>query len=127
MKKSELKNGMIVQITTGPWIDFDDMGYVLNNRILFQESTLDLDGLDENLEAIYSSNICSCDIEGFYDNIIKHRLKKFLSKEIGEGLFTSSRSVSGAMRKLVADGYVDKSDDSPIVYSLTELGKKYSK
>ncbi|MFX3011338.1 maturase, partial [Klebsiella pneumoniae] len=26
--------------------------------------------------------VCSCDIEGFYDNINKHRLKKILSKEI---------------------------------------------
>lgn len=52
---------------------------------------------------------------------------KFLSREIGEGLFTSSRSVSGAMRKLVTDDYVDKSEDSPIVYSLTEKGKEYSK
>lgn len=50
---------------------------------------------------------------------------KFLSKDIAEGLFTSSRSVSGAMRKLVTDGYVEKSDDSPIVYSLTDLGKEY--
>lgn len=67
MKKSELKNGMIVQITTGPWIDFDDMGYILNNRILFQQSVLDLNELDENLEAIYSSNACSCDIEAVYE------------------------------------------------------------
>ena len=52
---------------------------------------------------------------------------KFLSKEIGEGLFTSSRSVSGAMRKLVSDGYVDKSEDTPIIYSLTDKGKEYSK
>jgi DNA-binding PadR family transcriptional regulator len=29
------------------------------------------------------------------------------------------------MRKLVTDGYVEKSDDSPIVYSLTDLGKEY--
>lgn len=50
----------------------------------------------------------------------------FKSKDIAEGMFVSSRSVSGAMRKLVSDGYVDKTDDSPIVYSLTEEGKTYS-
>lgn len=50
----------------------------------------------------------------------------FKSKDIAEGMFVSSRSVSGAMRKLVTDGYVDKTDDSPIVYSLTEEGKTYS-
>lgn len=49
----------------------------------------------------------------------------FLSKEIAEGLFTSSRSVSGAMRKLVADGFVEKSEDSPIIYSLSEKGKDF--
>lgn len=49
----------------------------------------------------------------------------FLSKEIAEGLFTSSRSVSGAMRKLVTDDFVEKSEDSPIIYSLSEKGKDF--
>lgn len=49
----------------------------------------------------------------------------FLSKEIAEGLFTSSRSVSGAMRKLVTDGFVEKSEDSPIIYNLSEKGKDF--
>lgn len=50
----------------------------------------------------------------------------YKSRDIAEGMFTSSRSVSGAMRKLVNDGFVDKTDDSPIVYSLTDKGKTYS-
>ena len=50
-----------------------------------------------------------------YNNIMK-------SKEIGEGLFCSSRTVSGSIRKLVTDGYVSKINGSPICYSLTELG-----
>ena len=49
----------------------------------------------------------------------------FLSKDIAEGMFTSSRSVSGAMRKLVTDGFVDKSEDSPIIYNLTDKGKEF--
>lgn len=57
---------------------------------------------------------------------LEERDNKFLSREIAEDLFTSSRSVSGAMRKLYTDGYVDKTDDSPIVYSLTKKGKEYS-
>lgn len=44
------------------------------------------------------------------------------AKEIGEGLFISSRSVSGAIRKLVTDGYVTKSGNNPVVYSITDLG-----
>ena len=50
-----------------------------------------------------------------YNNILK-------AKEIGDGLFCSSRTVSGAMRKLVTDGYVNKTEGTPTCYSLTELG-----
>lgn len=45
---------------------------------------------------------------------------RFKAKDIAEGLFMSSRSVSGAMRKLVTDGYVTKEAGNPIVYSLVE-------
>lgn len=45
------------------------------------------------------------------------------AKDIGEGLFISSRAVSGAIRKLVTDGYVEKIGQDPVVYSLTESGK----
>ena len=45
------------------------------------------------------------------------------SRDIAEGLFISSRSVSGAMRKLVDDGYVEKMSQDPVVYALTEKGK----
>lgn len=54
-----------------------------------------------------------------YNNILK-------AKEIGEGLFISSRAVSGAMRKLIADQYVEKIAGTPVCYSLTELGKTCS-
>jgi DNA-binding MarR family transcriptional regulator len=50
-----------------------------------------------------------------YNNIFK-------AKDIGEGLFTSSRVVSGALRKLVTDNYVEKIGENPTVYSLTEKG-----
>ena len=45
------------------------------------------------------------------------------SKDIAEALFISSRSVSGAMRKLVTDEFVEKIGQDPILYSLTEKGK----
>ena len=45
------------------------------------------------------------------------------AKDIGEGLFISSRKVSGSIRKLVTDGYVDKVGQDPVVYELTEKGK----
>lgn len=45
------------------------------------------------------------------------------AKDIAEGLFISSRTVSGAMRKLVTDEFVEKVGADPVVYTLTEKGK----
>ena len=47
----------------------------------------------------------------------------FKAKNIGEGLGISGRSVSGSIRKLVTDGYVEKMGQDPVIYSLTENGK----
>ena len=46
----------------------------------------------------------------------------FNAKEVGEGMGVSSRTASGAMRKLVTDGYVEKIGTNPVVYSLTKEG-----
>lgn len=48
------------------------------------------------------------------------------AKDIGEGIFVSSRTVSGAIRKLVSDGFVEKVGQDPVIYSLTEKGKNIS-
>ena len=48
----------------------------------------------------------------------------FKAKEIGEGLGISSRTASGALRKLVTDGYVEKISTSPVVYALTKAGEE---
>jgi len=48
----------------------------------------------------------------------------FKAKDMGEGIGISSRSVSGSVRKLVTDGYVEKMGENPIVYALTELGRE---
>ena len=45
------------------------------------------------------------------------------ARDIAEGLFISSRAVSGAMRKLVTDGFVEKVGQDPVIYSITEKGK----
>ena len=37
------------------------------------------------------------------------------AKDIAEGMFISSRTVSGAMRKLVSDGYVEKVGQDPVI------------
>lgn len=49
----------------------------------------------------------------------------YTSKMIGEALSINSRSVSGAMRKLVSDGYVNKKGKSPIAYIITEKGENF--
>ena len=45
------------------------------------------------------------------------------AKDIADGLLMTSRRVSGAIRKLVTDGYVEKVSKDPVVYALTEKGK----
>lgn len=52
-------------------------------------------------------------------------VKLWKSKDIAEQMGTSSRGVSGTMRKLVSDGFCEKLGQDPIVYSLTEKGKNY--
>lgn len=49
-------------------------------------------------------------------------IKSWKAKDIAEGLDISSRTASGAMRKLVTDGFVEKLGDSPSIYSITEKG-----
>lgn len=46
----------------------------------------------------------------------------FKAKEIGEGMGITSRTASGAMRKLVSDGYVERLGENPVIYGLTEKG-----
>lgn len=48
------------------------------------------------------------------------------AKDLAECIELSSRGVSGAMRKLVSDGFCDKIGESPVIYSLTEKGKNYT-
>jgi predicted transcriptional regulator len=38
-------------------------------------------------------------------------------------MFVSSRAVSGAMRKLVTDGFVEKVGQDPVMYALTDAGR----
>lgn len=49
----------------------------------------------------------------------------FKSRDVAEGLFISSRAVSGALRKLVTDGFCEKVGQDPVVYTLTEKGKNF--
>lgn len=52
--------------------------------------------------------------------------KGLKAKEIADGMDISSRKVSGAMRKLVTDGYVEKFGQNPVIYAITEKGKNFN-
>lgn len=47
----------------------------------------------------------------------------FKAKDIAEGMEVNARKVSGSMRKLTTDGYVEKLASKPAIYALTEKGK----
>lgn len=47
------------------------------------------------------------------------------AKDIAEGLGVSSRAVSGSLRKLVTDGFVEKISKDPVIYAISEKGKNY--
>ena len=51
--------------------------------------------------------------------------KSLKARDIADGMVISSRQVSGAIRKLVTDGFVDKYSQNPVIYSLTEKGRNF--
>ena len=51
--------------------------------------------------------------------------KGLKAKDIADGMDVSSRKISGAIRKLVTDGFVDKFGKSPVIYSLTDKGRNF--
>lgn len=49
------------------------------------------------------------------------------AKTIATALFISPRAASGIVRKLVADGYLNKEGQSPVMYSLTDAARAWKK
>ena len=85
------------------WEDFKD-GKVKNSGAMTENGKKLLSWMQENVDTM--TNL-------------------FTSKDAAEALFTSGRSIAGSMRKLVNDGYVEKTGKDPVQYSLTEAGKNY--
>ena len=52
-------------------------------------------------------------------------IKLWKAKDLAEQMEISSRSASGAMRKLVNDGFCEKVSQDPVIYTLTEKGKNF--
>lgn len=59
------------------------------------------------------------------EHLQKHKAKSLKAKDIADGMEISSRKVSGSIRKLVSDGFVEKFGSNPVVYTLTEKGKNF--
>ena len=57
--------------------------------------------------------------ENLFNNIFK-------AKDIADGLGINGKSVSGSMKKLVLDGYVEKIGANPVCYSITDIGKDFN-
>ena len=49
--------------------------------------------------------------------------EKYSAKIIAENLGLSAKTVSGSMRKLVTDGFIEKVGTDPCLYTITEKGK----
>jgi DNA-binding MarR family transcriptional regulator len=108
--------------------------------ISFVEQLMEVAGIDTNSDGIPESvNLFWESFKGqdeaekpmFTDNgkLILTFLKDhqdtvmWKARDIAEEMFISSRAVSGAMRKLVTDGFVEKIGKEPVVYTLTDAGK----
>lgn len=52
--------------------------------------------------------------------------KSLKAKDIADGMGISSRKVSGAIRKLCSDGFVERYGLNPVLYSLSSKGKEFN-
>lgn len=88
------------------------------------------DSVKTYLEVLQETNTSSPEITDngklILDFLQKEEVKPYKSKEIADALFVSSRKISGGMRKLVTDGFVEKIGESPVSYLITEKGKNYN-
>lgn len=101
----------------------------------YVESNFSTNPLPENLEDYWNTFKSSSggkEKPAFTDNgkLILKFLQDYAdretwkAKDIAEELFISSRTVSGSIRKLVTDGYVEKVSQDPVIYRITKKGKE---
>ena len=53
-------------------------------------------------------------------------VKSMKARDIADGVGLPSRRISGAMRKLVSDGYVEKFGQNPVIYTLSDKGRNFN-
>jgi DNA-binding MarR family transcriptional regulator len=87
------------------------------------------DDIKEYLKILYTNEENVSDLTDSGKVILKYMqdndVKIGKAKDIANGLGVSSRTVSGSLRKLVADGFVEKVSKDPVVYAITDKGKNY--
>lgn len=109
---------------------------VREDFIKYIEDNINVDEMSDELQNYWKAfkNVKEKETLQFTDNgkkIIQYLkdnydiFTAFRAVDIANGIEDgiTSRTVSGAMRKLVSDGYVDKISQNPISYILTEKGK----
>ena len=57
---------------------------------------------------------------------VEVRNNLFKAADVGEIIGKPAKAVSGSLRKLVTDGFVEKIGEKPILYALSEKGKTYN-
>ena len=100
---------------------------------VFNDANIGPDHMSENVRLYWEAFCGTEDVEKpmFTENgkVILQYLKDnqttpmWKARDIAEGLFITSRTVAGSMRKLVNDGFVEKVGENPTVYAITEKGK----
>ena len=101
------KEKLIAKLKSNPKdFTFDEMQSLLESLgfVMFNKGKTILKYMQDNCEK--------------YNNIYK-------AKDIGDGLGVSGRSVSGSIKKLITDGYVEKLGANPVSYGITAAGKEY--
>lgn len=102
---------------------------LMNHDEKFTESIM-TDNVKAYLEILKNESVEKPEITDNGKVILKYmqdnNIKMAKAKDIAEGLFMSSRAVSGTLRKLVNDGFVEKIGKDPIVYAMSEKGQNYN-
>lgn len=56
---------------------------------------------------------------------VHSEIETWKAKDLANVLDISSRTVSGSIRKLVNDGFVEKLENNPVIYAITNKGKEF--
>ena len=102
---------------------YHGLGINIEKEILDAFGINDLEDKIYGIKSVVLYNDPSTNETFLLFNVDNGNEEKVSARDVAEGLFISSRAVSGAMRKLVSDGYIEKMGQDPVIYSLTEKGK----